>query len=60
MSKQKYTARVWFDVWGLEGDYETAEEALNEMLDKIGKVDTGSLSWDNVEWDIKEDEEGEN
>ena len=50
--EQNYKARVSFDVYGLTGD--DVEGLLNGLIDKLASVDTGELSWDNVEWSIEE------
>lgn len=55
-----FTAKVWFTVYIPDvADNQEADLAMNEFIDKIGAVNTGELSWDDVDWTLTDETEQE-
>jgi len=53
----KYTAHVDFIVLEFDADNDAdANNKVNELMDELGSVET-SLSWDDVEWSVRGDED---
>lgn len=35
--------------------FEEANEAMNDLIDKLGAVETGEIYWDDVDWILEEE-----
>lgn len=42
-----------YEVTGV-ADQEEAEKVINDALDRLGEVDTGSFSYDDLDWSMRE------
>lgn len=53
----KFTARVDFIVLEFDADnHDDANDKVNKLMDELGVIET-SLSWDDVEWAVHDEEE---
>jgi hypothetical protein len=42
-----------YEVTGV-ANQEEAEQVINDALDRLGEVDTGNFSYDDLEWSLRE------
>ena len=53
----KFTAHVDFIVLEFDADnHDDANDKVNKLMDELGVIET-SLSWDDVEWTVRDEEE---
>lgn len=45
-----------YEVTGV-ADQEEAEQVINDALDRLGEVETGKFSYDDLDWSLREVEE---
>jgi hypothetical protein len=60
MDKKLWGARVSFTVTMPADNAEEVDSMLNDLLDKLGAVDTEDIYWDDCEWVISEPFDKEN
>ena len=52
----RYTYTISFQAELSARNESQAEEKLNEMLDLLGQVETPGASWDNIDYDLIDEE----